>query len=698
MPATNSAKAAPPRLNTPHRRLDIQGLRALAIVFVVAFHANLPVPGGFVGVDVFFVVSGFVISAMLVREKLSSGRISLAGFYVRRFRRLAPALAVMVTVVVVVSALPFSNLTSQGMVAATAYGAMFMFANYAAAVSTGGYFDAAAELNPLLHTWSLSFEEQFYLVLPMLLIAAWHLGAKLRRPRMAMAVAITVLGLASLAVALISSLGMVIPLLPDTLVGFYGPMGRAWEFAAGALLAILGSRIKAAPSRLATLLGLAGLALLVFSLVGISGNTAFPGRATLIPVLGTLLLLYAGMSPGNAVSRALSTKPFVAIGDLSYSWYLWHWPLIVFASFLWPVSPVIPLVAAAVSLVPAYLSYRFVESPLRRPARESRKKFISLVALALLIPTAFNAAFGFALSNGFWSRPVQQMQASQELHAGIAAGCMSYSPITSETQDNCEWNDSGEGPPIYLIGDSIADHYSEALIGASKTLDRPLFMTTAAGCPAYRVILQEPDLPAPTDVTGLEGCNPYIEGTLEWLDTQPAGLVIMGARDISWWSPTDIADPNALVGSQFAAQAIDRAVPESAQQAALVSGISNTVEHLERAGHQVVIAQAPPSYRVPGPPWLPMSCSITSIASGDCGTTASVKEMDLLQGRTRAAVVDAANRSGATVLDLRSYFCPDDVCVTTRGNLNLYLDDIHISVPASSDLIPTFTDFIAALD
>jgi len=633
---------------------------------------------------------------MLMREKISTGKISLKKFYVRRFRRLTPALAVMVTITVVVSALPFTSLTSQGMVSATAIGTMFLFANYAVAISTGGYFDPAAELNPLLHTWTLSFEEQFYLLLPILIIAAWYVGAKVRRPRLGMTIAISALGLASFAVSLATAQGIGIP-LPDSLTGFYGPVGRVWEFAAGALLAIATSRLNAPPRRVALMLGLVGVALLVYSVIAFSGLTPFPGPATLLPVAATLLLLFGGLSPDNFVSRVLAAKPFVTLGDLSYSWYLWHWPIIVFATFVWPENPVIPVLAAVISLVPAYLSYRFVEEPNRRPANSTRKGLVALVAITLLVPLTLSGALAFALANGYWSPPVQRMQATQQLHAGVASGCMLSAGPEVPIKPNCEWNPASTGAPIYLIGDSIADHYSEALIGASETLDRPLFIRTAAGCPAYRVFLREPETPDLIDVTELEGCTPYNDGVLWRLDNAPPGLVIMGARDISWWSPTDLIDTDLLTGSEteIAAKRLAFAAEAAAKQTALTDGITRTIERLHAAGHQVAMVQSPPSYRIPAPAWLPMSCSVSSIVAETCGRSVSVADMDVLQARTRATVAKTAETSGATVLDLRSYFCPNDVCVTRIGEINLYLDDVHISVEASKNLAPIFAQFIA---
>ena len=184
----------------PHRR-DIQGLRAVAVLAVVAFHAGLPLPGGFVGVDVFFVISGFVITAMLQREQAGTGHIRFGRFYIRRFKRLTPALALMISVTLVASALILSPLRPQQDAAKTGIAAMLLVANFVIAFTTGGYFDTAAELNPLLNTWSLSVEEQFYFIFPALLALGWFLGQR-RRLGSAPIVLVGLLAAASLCLAI----------------------------------------------------------------------------------------------------------------------------------------------------------------------------------------------------------------------------------------------------------------------------------------------------------------------------------------------------------------------------------------------------------------------------------------------------------------------------------------------------------------
>ncbi|MEI7439732.1 MAG: acyltransferase, partial [Thermoleophilia bacterium] len=314
-PLPNAEAGIAPDTPSLNRRDDIQGLRAVAVLMVVAFHAGLPIPGGFIGVDVFFVISGFVITAMLYRESLQIGRIRFGRFYFRRFKRLTPALALMVSVVVVVSALVLSPIGAQAPVAQTAIGAMFLVANYVIARYSGGYFDTGAEKNPLLHTWSLSVEEQFYLIFPALIALGWHLARRRGLLRFTPVLVVGGVAVASFSLALAGSMGLTFT-GSRFVLGFYSPFTRAWEFAAGALLALDFNRGLRA-RRTMTVLGLIGAALLAASLWLITGTTPFPGVWTLLPVCGTLLLLIAGTSPEAPTTRLLSTLPAVRIGDWS---------------------------------------------------------------------------------------------------------------------------------------------------------------------------------------------------------------------------------------------------------------------------------------------------------------------------------------------------------------------------------------------
>lgn len=362
---------------------------------VVAFHAGLPVVGGFAGVDVFFVISGFVITGMLQREWAATGRIRFGTFYLRRFKRLTPALALVVGVTATMSALALSPLGPQQTAAKTAMGAMVLAANWAVATTTGGYFDAAAETNPLLNTWTLSVEEQFYLVFPAILALGWFLAPKSWRLKHMATVLVGLVAVASFGLAVIGSTGESPP-TASWLLGFYSPLTRAWEFAVGALLALAGAKLIVSSRTLAVGLGLLGVGTFAASLKILSGATPFPSAWTLFPVVGTCLLLLAGTHTSNVVSRALALRPMVKIGDWSYSIYLWHWPCIVFTALLWPDTPRAPIIAAVLSFVPAIVSYTWIEAPIRNKQSFTKRRLAALVAVVTLSPILIAATVASA--------------------------------------------------------------------------------------------------------------------------------------------------------------------------------------------------------------------------------------------------------------------------------------------------------------
>jgi peptidoglycan/LPS O-acetylase OafA/YrhL len=427
-PEQEHADAAQPDTGTKmNRRSDIQGMRAIAVLMVVAFHAGLPVPGGFVGVDVFFVISGFVITNMLKQEWVTTGRIRFGAFYIRRFKRLTPALALMVTVTTLTSALVLSPLGTQQTAALTAIGAMLVVGNIVISRTTGGYFDAPANTNPLLNVWSLSVEEQFYLVFPAVLAAGWLISRRARSLRVTPSVLVL-----SVAVVSFASLYMEKFVVPHTqfLFGFYGPVSRAWEFSAGAILALAASRAAIKSPRLAMVFGVLGVLLLASSMWLIDGTARFPGPLTLLPVIGTLLLLLAGSQNSNPVARALAAKIMIKVGDWSYSIYLWHWPLIVFATFLWPNSSAAVFAAALLAFAPALASYKWIEQPLRNLSDVSGPRLARIALTTLLPPLVVSGGVWTAASHGFWSPTVTAYQAAIfPSHAGTAAGCDGSVPL-----------------------------------------------------------------------------------------------------------------------------------------------------------------------------------------------------------------------------------------------------------------------------
>jgi len=346
-----------------HYRREIDGLRALAVVPVILFHAGLPgFRGGYVGVDVFFVISGYLITSLLLSE-LAAGTFSLARFYERRARRLLPALFTVMAFCIPAAWLWLLPPDIKDLSESLAY--VSIFASNILFSRQSGYFDTAAELKPLLHTWSLGVEEQFYLLFPLVLLLLWRVA----RP-----------GIAAVVAALgVFSLYQSMTRVHDT-AAVYLLTTRGWELAIGALIALpAGSTALSARRPVRELMAAAGAAMVLYAVFVFTEETPFPGAAALIPTVGTTLILLCG-APDTAIGRILASRPLVAVGLISYSAYLWHQPLLAFARQARPEGLATWSLAAisVLSLGVAYGSWRFVEQPFRRPGVVSRRQVLGL--------------------------------------------------------------------------------------------------------------------------------------------------------------------------------------------------------------------------------------------------------------------------------------------------------------------------------
>lgn len=658
------------------RRSDIQGLRAIAVLLVVGYHAGMPLPGGFVGVDIFFVISGFVITGMLHREWEAHGRIRYGRFYLRRIKRLTPALALMVSVTVLLSAHFLSPLGPQQSTAQTAVGAMFIVANAVIARTTGNYFDGPAESNALLHTWSLSVEEQFYLVFPVLLAVSWMLARRSGwSARRVSSVVVAVVAVFSFTVAVAVSRGFEVQ-AGEMLVGFYGPLTRVWEFAVGALLALVPVMSRAV-SRRADIVKAGGL-LLVLSVVFISGDTPFPGPWTLLPVLGTVLFIWSGGRSDHTVSRLLRSAPMVKVGDWSYSIYLWHWPFIVFAGALWPHEPGAVALAALLSFLPALASYRWVEEPIRYMEFSGARGVGRLVALSVVPSAALAGILFIAVDRGFWSSTVRAHQAAVlDAHAG----CIDL-PLRSDTARECTFNGSADGDPVYLLGDSNAQHFSEGVIAAAKTVKRPVLVSTTSACPFLDLRIEEVDATA----RQMDTCSARLEAARSYMASAPVGTVILAAADVYW---TD---------SRFAlVDATGTAVRNSgAKLREATIALESTIRALQGAGHEVFVVQSIPRW-TGSDDWSPAECTWLSVrfGLGSCEKRMRIETVEQRQGAVRAAVDQAAQFTGAEVLDPRDSLCSDEWCSTHADGVTVYRDASHISVAKSEAMARDFCGALA---
>jgi peptidoglycan/LPS O-acetylase OafA/YrhL len=366
-------------------RPDIEGLRGLAILLVVLFHARLVgIDGGFVGVDVFFVISGFLITGLLLRERERAGVLDLTRFYARRVRRLLPAAAVVLTVTmlavhVLIAPLDRAELQLDGLASALSFG------NMRFAAEAGDYFSAVSTPSPFLHFWSLGVEEQFYLVWPALVL----LASRGRRPRLAV-------GLVLLGVALASLVASIVVTDIAANWAFYSLPTRAWQLAVGGLLAVGATQVARAPSRLLAGVGWGGVAAIGASAVLFTESMAYPGLAAILPTAGAAALIAAGAARGGP-AMVLTLAPMRWLGRISYSLYLWHWPLLVLVPLAvgaeLDTAARLALVVAAVAI--STVSWAAIEEPFRRgfplmTRRPGRTVAVGLASVGLIAVMAGN--------------------------------------------------------------------------------------------------------------------------------------------------------------------------------------------------------------------------------------------------------------------------------------------------------------------
>ena len=378
-------------------RPEITGLRTIAVIPVVLDHLNIKLfSGGFVGVDVFYVISGFLITSILLND-VSENKFSLARFYERRARRILPALmfTLILTCILAWIILFPADFAAFGKSVAATVGFVSNFLFY----SEVSYFAAEAETKPLLHTWSLAIEEQFYILFPLILFVLFKFGKKY------LGLWLTLLAVASLAFAIWQ-------VQANTEAAFYLLPARGWELLLGALLAVQDKyRPFSIPRWLAHLLGVAGLAFILAPIFIYTGKTPFPGLAALPVCLGTALIIFSNGNRLNLSGRVLSLKPFVGIGLISYSLYLIHWPVVAFYVYVSCVSLADPLMQAillALMLVLSVISYYFVETPFRKRKLFAHRKPLFVFAISAIV---LSASFGFCLykMEGIPSRMSEQV-------------------------------------------------------------------------------------------------------------------------------------------------------------------------------------------------------------------------------------------------------------------------------------------------
>nr|WP_217343851.1 acyltransferase family protein [Noviherbaspirillum sp. L7-7A]MBV0877936.1 acyltransferase [Noviherbaspirillum sp. L7-7A] len=466
-------------------RPDIDGLRAVAVISVVLFHIEKRlVPGGFAGVDIFFVISGYLIT-LLIYSQIRNGNFCFAAFYRRRINRIIPPLFVMIAVVLafglaILSPTDLTRLFKGAVAAAAAVSNIYFWREY------GNYFNGGVDEAALLHTWSLGVEEQFYIIWPILLLAL----ARLRPTALFISI---MLGLLAAVVA--SELGVRVA----ASASYYLLPTRFFELMTGGALAILICHKGAPFSFLAsTVCGLAGSALMFGSLFFLTEAAPFPGVNALYPCLGTALLIASGANSRTLTARALSAKPMVFIGLISYSLYLWHWPVIAYATYLEiPITLVSGVLIFAGSIVIAFLSWKFVEIPFRRSGAEMT--FAMTAGRRYVMPLTMLAFASVAvIGNGglpgrFDPRVVEYEKiiatAPEKLHHQCHSPTFFYQRALDSS---CILGASSKPAEMILIGDSYANHFTGMVDVLARQDDVAVMHYTMDGCMPLKEIALGP--------------------------------------------------------------------------------------------------------------------------------------------------------------------------------------------------------------
>ncbi|HZP15694.1 MAG TPA: acyltransferase family protein, partial [Nocardioides sp.] len=649
---------------------SIQGLRAVAILMVVIYHAGLPLPGGFAGVDVFFVISGFVVTRMLFGGA-SRQRIRLRTFYGSRIRRLLPALAVMIAVVIPLSYWLEAPIEAQGNTALDAVAAIFSSANLMLYVTTSGYFDDSGH-SPLLHTWSLGVEEQFYLILPVVIVAVlWF--ARSRHARTVTAIRwfkwLVVLG-AAVSFLIDIWLCFYNQTLPaPTAIAFFFPVTRAWEFAIGVVIATwamrreqLGSRMPTVVAKAVGPIGLLGIAV---SCALLNGAMVFPGYIAALPALSTgMVLVGIVASERSLVDLVLNNRPMIWIGDRSYSWYLWHWPLIAFSILLYGDHLWIKCVAALVGLAVATASYRWIEDPIRR-RRQLRFPTWRIAAL-FIIPPILGSIVLYEGAANYWGYPAIREIADQTEPKPAGAGtCLREVAASAANLGACTWTGTSKRPKIIIVGDSNADQYVNGFNVVAQDQNRTLIVNTAAGCSFMQ-------LDAYTGDQRVD-CLTYARQTLAWLLTQKNATVV-------------VASANEYVDSSTYGLAAAGQGPtyDTAAKAALwKSSLTSELQTLRHHGLSVVVLGAIPHfYTSNNTAWRPSYCSGIVLRNDpqNCTIEMSLSAAQARQKAGLAAESEAvAAVPGVLYFPMEPYVC-STVCSVRDGNFWIYREGLHLSV------------------
>jgi peptidoglycan/LPS O-acetylase OafA/YrhL len=678
-PAIEMPSSPPPEDGTRRFRPDIEGLRAVAVVTVVLAHSGLALHGGYIGVDVFFVISGFLITRQLIRELGRVGTISFAGFYARRARRILPA-ATIVIVATMLAAREWMSPLQIPSVTRDAVFAAFSGVNWRLAAQGTNYFASTAPPSPFQHYWSLSVEEQFYLVWPLLLVLiALSSGRRFSRARTTW-VLLTI-------VAVSFTLSVVVTKTSQP-YAYFGSHTRAWELALGALVAVGApafSRMRPALSSQMSWLGLGAIAV---AAVKFGDSTQYPGSAVALPVVGAALVIAGGCAgPRKGAEFLLKLPPMQFLGRISYSWYLWHWPVLVIAPYALGHSLTKPQALGCVigSLVVATVSFYCIEQPVRERTffkGSARGLSTGLAMASVSICTALVVAANVTVpgggvatadaASGTIAAPVAVSAGPLSLlEAKVAAGTQLNSipagltpSLTGAIKDvpdtgNCAvgftvsqprypctvFGDPGGSETVAVVGDSHAGMWMPALDTIAKNQHWKLELFEKSGCP----IADYPNFILPELGRTFTECNTWRTAVIGLVTQLKPALIVV------------------------AMETHDESLSET--------GMETSIKALAASGAQVDFLEDTP---------YPASSVPNCLAQNPNSIQKCTlnPKVDMLTSIQRQNEIEGATAGGAHVIDPTPWFCAASICPTVVGNTLVYIDSSHISATYAQELAP----------
>lgn len=634
-------------------RSDIDGLRSIAVTIVVLFHAKLTLfSGGFVGVDVFFIISGYLIGSILLREITQKGRIDLVNFWARRTRRLMPAagLVIVVTLLFAWLLLPAIGLR---FAFSDAFFAITYLTNWHSMAQSVSYFDDGSGVSLFIHFWSLAVEEQFYIFVMIIFAAATALHRFVGwRHETSIALMFCVSVLVSFGFSIFES-------YRSQPVGFFATHTRIWELGVGVLLAVLEKRVTHISNRVRAVLVWSGAVLLLASIFGLTGEMTYPGYLALLPTIGTALFIAGGFDAVNDVSilqRILSTRPFIWLGQLSYSIYLWHWPVFRFYEHSverW--QPIDMAISIALVVVLSWLTYIFVEKPVRFSKWLGTRPVTSILTLMApaLLAVCFVLFFSTDQSTVVRLAPSQEAVGAESVRkdrpATYKAGC--HTPQKDAAPKDCPYGDPNGDKTIVLFGDSHAAQWFPAL--------EPFAVANG-----YRLVSRTKSACIPTDVPTYNKsfkriyheCAEWRENVLRELAEDNADIIVLAYS--SAHRPYDKTGTIELTGDERL---------QSLQEAE-----RRTLSQLSEVGGKVVVLN--------DTPWLPenpINCLVnakfeTKKCRWDLATSQKSASSPFLPS-------NVLQEMDVSVVSMNDLICPDGVCMATRNDLVVMLDTHHIT-------------------